>query len=53
MSYHWHDDEFDWCPCDEREEGRPIRESDLRKQGRHVPRPREASRREEKPRDAA
>lgn len=17
MSYHWHDDEYGWCPCDE------------------------------------
>lgn len=25
MTYHWHDDEFDWCPCDEEPEGIPIR----------------------------
>lgn len=53
MTYHEHDGEWDFCLCDENPEGRPIRESELRRQGRRVPRPREVSRREEKPRDAA
>ena len=53
MTYHWHDDEFDWCPCDESLEGRPIRESELRRKNQPVPRPRKASKRDPKPKGKA
>jgi hypothetical protein len=48
MTYHWHDDEFDWCPCDEDEEGFPIRVP-----AQKVPRPRKKVKHEDEPEDKA
>jgi len=53
MSYHEHDGEWEYCLCDEDEQGLPIRESQLRKQNRPIPRPRKASGREPKPKGKA